>query len=85
MLELNQPMSSEILAVTHGYTIEPGKQGVNKDSFRYVSMHDRAPTLEQCMEHLIALDPSLNLSQPGSSFSAKINTTTQVSTRKMNS
>jgi len=43
-----------------------GNQGVYKDFVRYIGMRDRTPTLEQCMEHLAALDTSLNKSQPGS-------------------
>jgi hypothetical protein len=48
-------------------------------------MRDRTPTLEQRMEHLAALDTTLNKSQPGGSCSTNTTTTTKASARKMDS
>jgi len=59
-LDPHQPMPAEMLADTYGYKIEKGNQGVYKDLVRYIGMRDGTPTLEQRMEHLAALDTSLN-------------------------
>jgi hypothetical protein len=50
---------------------------------RYIGMRDRTPTLEQHMEHLAALDTSLNKFQSGSGPNPT--TTTKASARKMDS
>jgi len=82
-LDPHQPMPAEMLADAYGYKIEKGNQGVYKDLVRYIGMRDRTPTLEQRMEHLAALDTSLNKSQSGSG--PNTTTTTKASARKMDS
>jgi hypothetical protein len=82
-LYLHQPMPAEMLADAYGYKIEMGNQGVYKHLVGYIGMYDRTPTLEQCTEHLAALDTPLNMSQSGSGP----NTTSSMkaSARKMDS
>jgi len=82
-LDPHQPMPAEMLADADGYMIEKGNQRVYQDLVRYIGMCDRTPTLEQRMEHLAALDTSLNKSQPGSG--PNNTTTTEPSARKMDS
>jgi len=82
-LDPHQPMPAEMLADAYGYKIEKGNQGVYKDFVRYIGMRDRTPTLEQRMEHLAALDTSLNKSQSGSGPNTI--TTMNASARKMDS
>ena len=84
-LDSHQPMPAEMLADAYGYKIKKGNQGVYKDLVRYIGMCNRTPTLEQRMEHLTALDTSLNKSQPGGSFNTNTTTTTKASARKMDS
>jgi hypothetical protein len=84
-LDPHLPMPAEMLPDPYGYEIEKGNQGVYKNLVRYIDMRDRIPTLEQRMEHLAALDTSLNESQPGSSFNTNIKTTMKASARKMDS
>jgi hypothetical protein len=84
-LDPHQPMPAEMLADAYGYKIEKGNQGVYKDLVRYIGMRDRTPTLEQRMEHLAALDTSLNKSQPASGSNANTSTTTKASAKKMES
>jgi hypothetical protein len=72
-----------MLADRYGHKIEKGNQGVYTDLVRYIGMHDRTPTLEQQMEHLTALNTSLNKSQSGSGPNPT--TTTKASARKMDS
>jgi len=76
-------MPAKILADAYGYKLEMGNQGVYKDFVRYIGMRDRTPTLEQRMEHLAALDASLNQSQSGSG--PNTTTTMKASARKMDS
>jgi len=82
-LDLHQPVGAKMLANAYGYKIEKGNQGVNKDLVRYIGMSDSTPTLEQRMEHLAALDTSLNKSQSGSG--PNTTTTKKASARKMDS
>ena len=82
-LDLHQPLPAEIVADAYGYKIEMGNQGVYKDLFGYIGMRDWTPTLEPRMEHLAALDTSLNKSQSGSG--PNTTTTTKASARKMDS
>jgi len=82
-LDPHQPMPAEMLADAYGYKIEQGNQGVYRDLVSYIGMCDTTPTLEQRMEHLAALDTSLNKSQSGSS--PNTTTTTKASARKMDS
>jgi len=82
-LYLLQPMPAEMSADAYGYMIENGNQGVYNDLVRYVGMRDRTPTIEQHMEHLAALDTSLNKFQSGSG--PNTTTTTKASARKMDS
>jgi len=82
-LDPHQPRPAEMLAETYGYQIELGNQAVYKDSVRYIGMHNWTPTLEQCTEHLAALDTPLNKSQPGSG--PNTTTTMKASARKMDS
>jgi len=82
-LDPHQPMPAEMLADAYRYKIEKGNQGVYKDLVSYIGMRDRTPTLEQRMEHLAALDTSLNKSQSGSG--PNTTTTTKASARKMDS
>jgi len=84
-LDPHQPKPAKLLADADGYKIEKGNQGVYKDLVRYIGMRDGTPTLEQRMEHLPALDTSLNTSQPGGSFNMNTTTTTKASARKMDS
>jgi len=78
-----QPMPAEMLADAYGFKIDNGNQGVYKDLVCYMGMRDRTPTLEQLMEHLAALDMSLNKSESGSG--PNTTTTTKASARKMDS
>jgi len=78
-------MPAEMLADTYGYKIEKGNQGVYKNLVHYIGMRDRTPTLEQHIEHLAALDTSLNKFQPGGIFNKNTTTTTKASARKMDS
>jgi len=64
--DLHQAMPAEMLANIYGYKIEQGNQGVYKDVVRYIGMRFRTPNLKKRMEHLAALDTSLNKSQHGS-------------------
>jgi len=82
-LHPHQPMPAEMLADAYGYKIEMGNQGVHEDLVRYIGMQDWSPTLEQRMEHLAALDMSLNKSQSGRS--PNTTTTTKASARTMDS
>jgi len=82
-LDPHQPMPAEMLADPYGYKIEQGNQGVYRDLVGYIGMRDTTPTLEQRLEHLAALDTSLNKSQSGSS--PNTTTTTKASARKMDS
>jgi len=82
-LDPHQPMPAEMLAHAYGYTIEKGNQGVYNDLVHYIGMRDRTSTLEQRMDHLAALDTSLNKSQSG--CGPNTTTTTQASARKMDS
>ena len=82
-LDPHQPMPAEMLADAYGYKIEKGNQGVYQDLVRYIGMRDWTPTLEQRMDHLAALDTSLNKSQPGGSFNTNTPTTSKASARKM--
>jgi hypothetical protein len=82
-LHPQQPMPAKMLADAYGYKIEKGNQGVYKDLVLYIGMRDWTPTLEQRMEHLAALDTSLNTSQSGSG--PNTTTTTKASARKMDS
>jgi len=76
-------MPAEMLADAYGYKIEKGNPEVYKDLVHYIGKRDRSPTLEQCMEHLTALDTSLNKFQPGSG--PNTTATMQASARKMDS
>jgi hypothetical protein len=78
-------MLAKILADACGYKIEWGNQGVYKDLVRYIGMHDWAPTLEQYIEHLAALDMFLNKSQSTSSSNTNTNTVTKASASIMDS
>jgi hypothetical protein len=82
-LDPHQPMPSEMLSDAYGFKIELGNQGMYKDLLRYIGMYDKTLTLEQRMEHLAALDMSLNKSQPASASNE--NTNTKASARKMES
>ena len=82
-LDTHQPMPAEMLADANGCNIKHGNQGVYQDLVRYIGMRDRTPTLEQSMEHLAALDTSLNKSQSG--CGPNTTTTTKPSARKMDS
>jgi len=82
-LDPHQPIPTKMLPDTYGYKIEKGNQGVYKDLVCNIGMRNRTRTLEQRLEHLAALDTSLNKSQPGSGSGA--NTTTNVSAMKMDS
>jgi len=76
-------MPAEMLGDAYGYMIEKGNQGVYKDSIHYIGMRNTTPILEQHIEHLAALEKSLNKSQPRSSFNTNTNMTTKASARKM--
>jgi len=82
-LDPHQPMPAEMFAEAYGYMIEKRNQGVYQDLVCYIGMRDRTPTREQRMEHLAALDMSLNKSQSGSG--PNTTTTTKASARKMDS
>jgi hypothetical protein len=82
-LEPQQPLSVEILGNAYRYRIEKGNHGVYTDLVHNFGMRDRTPTLEQLMEHLVALDTFLNKYQPGSG--PNTTTTTKASARKMDS
>lgn len=60
-------------------------QAVYKELVYDIGMCDRTPSLEQHIEHLIILDPSLNKFQPGSGSNTNTNTTTKASARKIDS
>jgi len=79
----HQPMPAEMLADAYGYKIKKGNKGVYKDLVRYICMRDRTPTLELRMEHLAALDMSLNKTQSASG--PNTTTTRKASARKMDS
>jgi serine/threonine protein phosphatase PrpC len=76
-------MPTELLSITIGYMIDNGSKEVYNDLVHYIGMCDKTTTLQQHMEHLATLDMTLNKSQSGSGFRAINNTTTKVSTRKM--
>jgi hypothetical protein len=83
MLDLYQPMPSEMLSYANGFQIEKGNQGMCEDLFRYIGMRDRTPTLEQHMGYFTTLDTSLNKFQPASASNGNMNT--KASARKMES
>jgi len=76
-------MPAEMSADTYGYRIEKSNQGVYNDLVHYIGMRDRTPILKPRMEHLAALDTSLNKSQSGSG--PNTTTTTKASARKIDS
>jgi len=53
-------MPAEIFADADEYNIEQGNRGIYIDLVPHVGMRDGTPTLQQHMEHLAALDTSLN-------------------------
>jgi len=76
-------MVIQMVADANGYEIELNNQELYKDMVCNVGMHNRTPTLEQCMELLAVLDTSLIKSQPGSASGTNAITTMKVSARTM--
>jgi len=75
----------EIFAEVDGVMIESATTEFMKNIVHHVGMCNRSVMFEQRMEHLAALDISLNKIQSGSGFSTNSNTTTKVSARKIDS
>jgi len=82
-LDSHQAMPASMLAQPYGYKIEKGNEGLYEDMICYIGMRNRTPTFNQRIEHLAALDTSLNNSQSGSGLNTT--TTTKASGKKMDS
>ena len=84
-MEQQRPKPAAILQNAYGRQIDQGNHGVYIQVAYYISMDDRTASLEQHMEHRVALDTSLNKYQPGCGSSVNTNPTPKDSARRMDS